>query len=528
MRRVDQMRVRVGGLLAVFLLLLAPSALAAQASGHLTIEGPASFPSGTRLEAKPLGLLLNDTADLAGFQVYAKTLDVRVIEQEYLGVPGIAIFSVPTRQHERSWILNDAQVELLDDEPEGILGIYPGRDATMAFVTESNSVLEAREISVLTSGQVFGSVTQQERPHYYARVENQDHVRFAAPGTFSYLGSGSLLLRGPDVRLTAHNETDVQTGYTETDSPHVVDRWLLLSFESARVEVKTTQPVDVAALDVQIAWDGEARFTPRTGSIRAGPQQYVPTGAPAHLSGAFSASFSPLSEGVADLAGLQGDLRTTSLRVRPAPLTDNPSSGPSGLLVLGVVLGGGTVLAGGVLLHRRSRSRSAPQPRAAHQRSLDARLLDLMAAATTPTYAARNTAAWYVRGAELAGDREEWALALAAIRAARRAEPHEPRHAREEGTYLIKLGRHDEALAAFEEAAGMGDAYGALLAAAVAARIDQTSAADALLERALMLDPFLVGEVEAEPEMDFRPLRSRPAYKRAVESAWAKLGLTSS
>src|SRR5699024_3083860 len=107
----------------------------------------------------------------------------------------------------------------------------------------------------------------------------------------------------------------------EAPPGQVVLRWLHLEYDEGALSLASPEPVEIAAARADAEWDGLAWLQPTSGRLVARDAAYVAAGERASLDGAFRATLAPSGDAL-ELAGLEGDLRATSLRRErvPAPL----------------------------------------------------------------------------------------------------------------------------------------------------------------------------------------------------------------
>lgn len=379
-----------------------------------------------------------------------------------LGVPGAPV-SNTFAQAERSYSLTDLTIELAAGEHAGWLALDGG---------VSIQALAAGPVSMTSrSGGAIGhkaASTNPEDHRFYSRVMPGVHLLTAGDVQLSAEGNEILLwLSGPDVRLAAReNSTVVRTGdlQGEAGAGDRLDRVARIVMSSSAVQVDGVQLVIATE-------EGTARGAPGTRLDEIVlPEWTRMSVSPIDHRAGIDLEEDALAEGSA------------FIERAVAPVDLSPLAWLVGILGL-VAIAAVTTVA----LRARHGADAGPM---------------------ADDYAAL---------AALAIEQSRHEDALRWTREALRHAPASGRLKLEEAYLLAQLGRTDEALEAYDEAA-TPDAD--LHAAMLLTRLGQLEVAEAKLVAALDAAPSLLLEVEGPP-LDV--LTGRPAVRRAMAEARARM-----
>lgn len=480
-------------LLATFL--MAPLADASGGEGGFSVDGALTFPSGSNSTGTPRALFVRQTGDLSALRVHASEATVSTYRVPFRGADvaalGPAFVQVEDTQT-REWTVKDAVLTLVAGDHRGILGIDPSADARLTLVATDAVAWEPRLASDVGDWMGPGGA-EPGAIGYQARVTGP-HLLGSGNGSVAYVGKGRLQLVGPDVEIRSSNVTLHRTGASESGLAERTFTVVSMRFDAeATVEIAGV-PFEGVLQEMDAAWDGALRFTPRAGEMRTPEGTYASRGGAADLDGRFQAHLLPTSAGEGRL-DLSGDLRSSTLAFAPAatraPGLPMAASWGALLLAAAVLVGAAGGVAAGVTMLRQVRAALALH-------------------APRPPFTVEDC----VEAANAALDVGDDAEALEWLRRAEVLAPTSARIAADLGFCLTNLGAVDEALDAYRKAhvlSGDGEAaYHAALAAHEAGR--PAEAVLGWLGEALERTPQYV---ESARE-DFPRLLDRPAW-RALE-----------
>ena len=495
------------------LALLVPTAAAADASGEFVARGALSLPDGARQDAQARGAYL--PAHDQGFQtltIHARRMHVQRFEDTVVEtrVPELRYGNVVNKTVS-SYDLTDVVVTLAPGDHRGWVGMYfPQEGGPLALDTWGASSVLAQGATRLGDGVLVGAPNEAETPSPASRSYQWQEARplllVSGEGTVAQRGQGTMKLFGPDLLFSAkENETFYPTGMLEQDAGAAgrrIDRWFFLEYEEAEVTVETPEPFQVAALASRASWSGAASFHAVEGQMTSAGSAYAAAGQRVRVVGDLVAALAPLAEGAEAYLrlDLSGDLAETTLARQgraAAPLGVRPQGWA--LLVGMAVVAGVAALVTARALRRRARKERAPVGPE-----------DRLALA------------------RIEAGRERFHEAVAHVREARAQAPTSVRLILEEASYLGAMGKVEEALAHYAEAAALDPDGDADFQAAVLLLQSGGDAAraEALLVKALARSPILVLEVLYDVAETFVALRGRPDFERAVEDARRALGET--
>jgi hypothetical protein len=431
------------------------------------------------------------------FHLEARTLHVQRYEVQY------QVVRLPVGEYNRiaewrvyNYTLHDAVVTLTEGDHHGWLGLYfPLSGGRLATAATGLGSVEGKTGISLGEG-VSGHNEAVEGPVPYTQgydwTSTDPLLLVETQGELRQTGSGQMKLQGPDLSFAARENATAIT--YETGSEASVQgpvgtrfsRWFFLSYEEADLTIGNPERSRLAASATTASWSGAAAFRPVEGSMRGEDATYSATGRQAHVVGDLVATVAPVARGgeVRLRLDLTGDLTGTTLQRQQgggtAALGARPSAWPlvAGALALALA----SVLLVGVL----RRGRKEPPPMAAEDRLALARI---------------------------EAGRERYQEAVTHVREARAEAPTSVRLLLEEASYLGAMGRLEEALRHYAEAAVLILQSGA-----------DPERAEALLVKALARSPILVLDALYDVSGTFDALRGRPTFEAAVGEAQRAMG----
>lgn len=488
---------------ALALLILAPAASAAASTGEFVATGSLRLPAGStqELTARAAYLRAFDTEGFSQISLEAETVRVHRFYREWAEVRvGAVQPNFRIDGHDATYTLTNVTVTLVERDRLGWLGLYfPRQGGPLTLSSSGPAALVAGTPTQVGDGLTPGQDPEDPAPHVHGYDWESDDplLTIETRGAILQQGEGMLKVKGPDLRFRSdQNETVEWTGSERDDAPAGQHReqWLFLEYVGATLLVETEEPFKVAAAESRASWTGTATFTPTEGELRAGRDVYLAEGRPARVTGTLEARIlpEPADDQTRLRLDLHGDLVDTTLPHAQGRVNLPLGIQPPGWTWLLVGLGLGILLVGIAYAARRARARPNP----------DLATDDRLALA------------------RLAAGRESYLEALAHVRAARAQAPADPRLLKEEGAYLAALGRIDEALKAYMEAAARSpDGDAEFQAGVLMLQHGDLDRAEGLLATALRRSPILVLEVLYDPAGTFDTLRGRPHFERAVDEA---------
>ena len=433
-----------------------------------------AFPAGASFEADALALLAgrsDEPLQMASFTLTAKRLRVYEGTRDYAVVQlgGSPVGFSPDSAN-RTYELTDVVVTFAQPPTVGFVGVHPREGAIGAFNASAAFVLESRNGTTLASNggaTAGGRDTQTDEapdssPEFFRAVKGP-HLATSAPGHLSFSGPARVKVYGPALRLeAAENASTLETGMRHDGDLAVRTaqrRWVVLESDALTFQAGSGTPWEMALGEVRTR---EAILSPEGTHI-------LPAAAP-----------------------LPAD---PAVRWR-----ERVSAWP--LLAVGAAVAG---TAGGLgwwwwwwWWWWRARA--------------------IRSAASDPAEAW--DAEECVRRAEIHLESGRLERALEWLAQARRLAPTSVAACTLHALVLQRLGRADEALRAYVEAAILAqDGEPALCAARLAATSGRGEGeVEGFVVEALARSPGLVEEVDGERV--FRPLRGRPRFELALAQAW--------
>ncbi len=462
-------------------LLALPGAWAAPAQGVLHLAGPATFQAPSVHSGGALTAYCGSTGGVGSFILRASRVHVDAYEADYVDAqtPVADHVNYRTGLQHASYDLTDVTATLSGDPAPGWLGVdlFEG-GSLLANATAGASL--AQEDGILGNGPTGDN---PEAPAYAHRVDGG--LVLGSVASWEYAGKGSVKVSGLSLDLRAReNETVLATGWSRGEGPvaTLAQRWALLAFPAGSLSLASALPCSVALRSDAARWTGEAVLTGASGVLDVGGRSYEAQGGPATVAGALHADATPAGQGM-DLR-LEGDVQTTSLASANVPTS------ATGLVVWPwIALAALAVTGGGALALLRPRKREGL--------ALGAEELAALA--------------------EIAAESDQFDDALAWNARARDASRTSARLWLDEGYYLERLGRTDEAFAAYRTAAELGAPGDARLCEArLLLKLGSHSDAESSLIEALRASPASVLEAESP---DFAPLARRPRVRAAMDEA---------
>lgn len=491
-----------------------PVAGAARVEGSLLVQSGAGFPPGSDMELSTHAGLVKGTADPLLLDLSAARLSVLVVEKRFVMVTDLVERAVET--NEATWSVTDATVEGVSRSSPGTFVGFDALGACHLRFTETPAfALDHHATTTLASrGDAYvGQETNDPRAVDYWRQITGDHLYLNSTGVLSGPCAGAWKVQGLDLTIrSAQNVTTLHTGRTDPSPTEAVIRWAVLSFDAGDVRLETRKaPLELVASSApRLAWSGSARLVVADGGLAGEGVDYASVGR-VEVNGDMTAAVYPVPGDVQRLrlAALQGDLKTTSLAAHPRAAPAPAQGPPRGAVLVAFALGAAVAVGGvgGAFAWRRWRARDAP-------RSQD------------------EERAWCLAWAGFFEEQEDAGAALECLQRARALTDEEPDHEHLlwEASCLDRLGRLEEALAAYEAAisvAPRGECEATFSAAILAGQLALPDVVLVHLRLALMADPFLVEVVDALAESDedpFAVVRRAPAFRQLLREAraWAR------
>ena len=345
----------------------------------------------TQATARPLAIIANDTASLGKLEATYPAATVCYHDYSFadMPLPNGQSFRVKVTGKDDCNERTNVQLSTTTGDHAGWFGIFPDDAALLTLATPSLAA-EPRAVSTLASDDMktatTGDLDSPMQPFYAKHLTGHPHLYFAEAGAGTYEGAGLVKIKGPDMHVSSREGTaDYATGEsaqtTPTGARQLVMRWVsvephapgTLAWDSpARVHIAVSEAPS-------LAFDGTLRTTPTAGSLRAGLREYDPTGEPATIEGRFTGMLVPTDDARGITVDLAGDLRSTSLAPRPAPVLGSSGSFPWALVLVGLAV----VASGGAAVVAIRRHRQDPKEK--HARSLIAQGRQALQEAEAPT-----------------------------------------------------------------------------------------------------------------------------------------------
>ena len=489
---------------------LLPVAQALEARGSFIVEGPLALPSSTTasgegiaffldFDKRPVGLLVLQAAEVEVTQFWRETTGAVVAGSQVKVSAG--------QVTNQTRVLHNATFTLVSSQKVGYVGadLREGRSG-LRLTAESGGAVTGATRTVFVSANSTNKTPSADEWHEYHATVARPHLRAEGRGAAEVEGAGRVKVSGLELEVVSdEGRMRLRTGRHETSPLHVEDSWLVLKSDAFALEVRSEAVWRTALSEAAASWSGTVTFRPVQGALATEGDTYSAEGGRVSLRGTFETSLRPeLDAGGARLRlDIHGDLADTTLATASRPAA--PVARDLGVLPwlgLGVGLAAVSALAGGAILRRRA-ARPRPAPAAAR--------------------ASEASAERCVGQAEACLLEGDFRKALHWILQARRAAPTSASVCSTQAFILAELGRVDEALRAFQDAARLAPAEGehALSAARVAQQAGRPAhLVEDLLEQALARDPSFVEEIENDGL--FSDLAGRPRFDHMVESAWRR------
>lgn len=502
----------VGGMRVVVCLvlalgLLAPAARAEESRGQLQVQGSFALAERAETVLSPQLVMSNTTWAVDGFELQAAKVVVHLYSGDAVSVrdPIRDHTHLPHTVRAETHTYHNVSIRLEDASAEG-LWVLNSTDGRLTLPSAGALTFEPRPYSDMTDVPGSPPWASDHREHHHRQIFRTPHLATHAQGVVQYEGGGSIKLHG----MMLYVESDeggrlISTQWTTTSGPGPLEkmRWAVLEFPHAVLQASAQSPWRVLASDVTFVCGGLSLFGPTSGTLEANGFRLLAEGRATHLSGELKGRATPMmvDEAAVVALDLAGDLQHTDLVEEPAG-TFGRASVPAPIggwlllpLALALVAGGFAV---GLAVRRRRGALAAPA-----------------AIPLTP----EDCCALAAR----AIDHERWPEAAEWLSRARRLAPGSARLCADLAYATAQMGEHEEALALFVEARGLGaDApemhFHAALAALAARR--PPAEAEAWAKAALEHSPSLALEMEERP---FDALRGRPGFEEALTRAWDRL-----
>lgn len=482
-----RVRVERAVLAAVVLAVVAPIAHAAQADAQLAAEGVVEV-TASEGGLATLALFAPDATRLDRLDIDAASVRVLRYTLTIAGPLDVAV-----DREEADFLLTNVTMTLTKRPEVGWIGGVASGDAQARLVASTFDVETATtsQLGLIQSG---GAGPDDPASAAFAHTIDVPHVALAT-GLAGLEGTFYLKLYGPDFSVVAaENESRIETGESTTDATSLTRErtWVVLELNDADARFAPAIPAQAGGrhIDFAAATRVAARFV--TGHVQTETTAYAADGGNDVLAGTLQVNVSPSATSRQSIVAATGELATTSLRMQPGAPGGAAGSTSWGLLLVGAVIVG--ALGGGALVMRRSRKSD-------NDADVDL-LMDRMH-----------------RHAE----EERWDAALDAADRAILLAPASARLWMERGYFLERLGRDDEALAAYEHSSALREtAEIAFLATRPLARAKRWNEAAEQALRALALEPSYA--LEAEHDEAWRALAAADArVARAIRDALARL-----
>lgn len=477
--------------IVILAILLAPAASAREATGTLQVGGAVKIPSGAQVDADALALFVPMLQPGDLLVVEAARAQVQRHEAEGANVGALRVRPI---ERDATFPLTNLTLTLVRD-PTGWLAVEPLAGGALFARRVLATTAEASRADAAALGNAAPGATGSEGAPAYSRTFSFPVMLAPAAGALALEGPLALTLYGPTVVMAAdENRTEEETGArsgTADVSTSVVERWLHVEMDDARVSLLTLEPQQLVArtLHARVA-DAAVQLERVTGELRDGDAVYRADGGDFRIEGSFDVTLTPAAGQRVTEVTFQGELRAASM---PAVFAPFEPQGGTLLLTLGGILAGGVV---GVVTTMAIRARRA----------------------TAATFSVDQLVVLAAEAAE-AGD---YASALDWTLAAQKLAPTSARLRIDEGFFHSALGETAAALAAYDRASEMDDTGEAdFFATCLLRDMGDLDAAEPRFTRALDRTPSLA--YEALDDAGFRALLERPRCRRAVRDALERL-----
>jgi hypothetical protein len=429
-----------------------------------------------------------------------------------------------------------------DGNNSGWLGIHPMNGGSLDFTPSGAATLDPSPLftfaspeadSVGTQNQHGGNRENADQP-WFIQKSAAPNVIATQPGVAVQSGPAELKIKGADVAMRSDtNATAYRTEDTSAQGParERVQRWLVITFDSGDVTITSNgAPFQIAAPSAAVAFDGNARFVPDSGSLQLGGVTYpADAGSPATIDGRLSAIVTPASGGDALGMTLRGDARAASFVRVAAPGTSAAFS----WLWVGVGAVALVVVGGAVVVVKKRRVRPIAAIRARFRKPKLAPLAPVIGGPPASVEPAppesravvAQVAESYAERAHAAALAKNWPVAIDLMQRALRTHPELPDGHLELGRALLQDGQTDEAILAFEKAAWTSqDGEAETWCAVASVNASHEDQAEGYLLDALgrkELHPDVLADIQERPEL--AKLRERPRVKTALDAATVRL-----
>lgn len=327
---------------------------------------------------------------------------------------------------------------------------------------------------------------------FYGATVDASHIAVTGALDARLAGEGAFKVMGLHLRLaSSQGQLDIATGeFHESDlAVHaMVQRWAFIEFKAGDVVLQGNASSALALSTSNVRFQGEALLAGARGTFEGETSAFTAVGRDETIAGEFSGTIDPATKAgaIVTSVALEGELRSTSF----APLSRAPvrAGGSADLLPWVIVVGVAIAAGGAVVGHRVLRTRSERAQR------LDD----------------------FTNAAVLAAEREDHAEALSWTESALRLAPTSARLHQDAAFFHAELGNVEEALAAYDRAAGLStDGEADMNAARLLVGQGDLEAAAVRVARALKREPALVAELE-----DLHvALTGVPTYEAALRDA---------
>lgn len=443
------------------LLVVAPLAAASSATLHATYRDGATLTGHVQVDTQGASTVFaNDTSAITSFELHAKRLRVTRVE---------AIFREVTLPTQRTGVQVGGSVATYDVTDATVLLVSGDQRGWIGAVARDDTGLLADLASLVAAAEPrLGNVQNGEADPTpltagFSWRGQSAAIVLDADATLTLHGGGLLKFEGLDVEIrSAENSSSVRTGITRVGPDAAAERrevWLTLAFDDASVTTSEL-PLLAAFRLADASWstslDGEGASgsaTDRDGSYRLDPGR-------GRIAGSFRGT---IAVGGGDRDPLVALDASGDLASAPSTATYVPrAAAPPGFIALVATasLIVGALVAAAIVRARRR-----------HDRPLDAE-------------------EWRL-AADVAAESGRFGDALGHIRRARELAPRSARAALDEAHYLGKMGDVQQALAAYAEAARLGEPARADYEAAVLLHQSGGSPGE--------IEPYLLRSLRAEP-----------------------------
>lgn len=445
-------------LLALMLLGLAPLAAAETDAGSFLASDGLALPAGATAEGTLEGVVLEEQGADPGWVIHADAATIERREDVFeqlpaLGGPGL-------RHVVQFWNVTNLTVTLTPRAGDSLGFRAEGVGSSRVTAQDEVEVVAGADSTYYGTSYSSSAVYEEEPGGGF--FPDDAHVAWRGASRVALTGAVEAKVYGYEARLASNeNVTREETGYRAPYSPvpgaapslragrasHV---WLVLHLRGATVDVWAP---DVTAVYPAATVDSAGPVSvPRAQGSLATSEGRKTLNGPVTLSGPQRMRLAP--EGPHDLPQLRVELAST---VRaPSPFAAPPAAVRS---VVGAFLAVAVLLVGCAALARRTLL--SPE--------------------------------WCAARADAAAERGNDARALRWTRRALRGAPTSTQLRANEGWFLERVGRAEEALAAYRRA---DDPHAMLLSAGLLARLGREHDADAQLFAALSRAPELLDELD--------------------------------